>query len=201
MLLQAAQRYAFTVTTWAEGPDTHHLLVETNGVKVAPWTSLHIRGAGSGKSADIVYSDKGAAGRETGSDWSSAAALLDSAAWLQELPLENEQIAEDLIPSITATAVIIDPLTPVPAPRPPAPAQAAQAFSWTSPLMTGSRVDAEVTTTVWLNQAGWVLRLDRETSPASSEAGLRHTYTVIVFSRQGDSTLTLPVDGFESAVG
>lgn len=200
MLLQAAQRYAFTVTTWEIGPEGGQLLVETSGVKVAPWTSLHIHAVLSDRTADIVYSEKGAAGRVTGEAWSGAGALMDSAVWLQELPLESEFVDKSLIPTVTATAAVVDPEAPIPEPYPPAPTHAAEAYSWSNPLMTGPRVDAQVATTAWLNQAGWILRFDRETTPVSAQSGLRHTYTVIVFSRQGDSTLTLPVNDFEDAV-
>ncbi len=199
-LIAAAPAYAFTMVTWEISSGEPQILVQTDGVRVAPWTSLHVRAGTDGPQADIVYSDGGAAGREAGRAWMSAAALFDSVAWLQEVPLESELIAEDLISQVTSAARPVDPARALPSPAPPAPSGAAQAFAWSNSLVTGARVDADVSTTVWLNQAGWVLRLDRETIPIDPAAGLRHTYTVIDYSRHADSDLVLPVSGFEAFV-
>ncbi|NLG67303.1 MAG: hypothetical protein GX536_06280 [Actinobacteria bacterium] len=199
-IMAAAPSYAFTMITWEITEQEPQILVQTDGVRVSPWTALRVRAGVDGPEADIVYTDGGAAGREAGQVWMPIAALFESSTWLQGLPLESELIPKDLIAKVTAAAEPIDPTLALRPPAPPAPSEAPRAFTWSHPLVTEARVDAEVSTTVWLNRAGWIVRLDRETVPQDPAAGLRHTYTVVEFSRPADPDLVLPVTGFETFV-
>ena len=156
-IMAAAPSYAFTMITWEITEQEPRILVQTDGVRVSPWTALRVRAGVDGPEADIVYTDGGAAGREAGQVWMPIAALFESSTWLQGLPLESELIPKDLIAKVTAAAEPIDP--PHVTARPAPPRRLGHHVE--PPLVTEARVDAEVSTTVWLNRAGWILRLDR----------------------------------------
>ena len=85
---------------------------------------------------------------------------------------------------------------------PAVPPDASLAYRWQTELVSGTTPEATVTSTAWLDDRGRLIRVDRETVPASG-AQVEHTYTSIAYSRFADPDIQVPVppSGYEPSGG
>jgi hypothetical protein len=192
--LSALSTYVVSMQTWtiAEGVATPALTAD--GAVKQGWLYLSLHGLTEPpRAVELALGGSAALARLPGAAWASAADVFGADPRLQDLPLEDPTPMEDLLPGILAKASPL-PLAEASVPpfAPAVPPEASLAYRWRTELVTGTALDASVTNTAWLDDRDRLIRVDRETVPASG-VEVRHTYTSIAYSRFADPDIQAPV--------
>lgn len=202
--LSALSTYAVSMQTWQIRDGSPALVLTTEGAVSQGWLYLLLHGLGEPpREVELALSEETALARLPGAVWAPAADVFGADPRLQDLPLEDPTPLKDLLPAILAKASAL-PLSAASIPdfAPPVPPDAGLAYRWQTELVTGTTLNATVTSTAWLDDRERLIRVDRETVP-SSGADVEHTYNSISYSRFADPDIQVPVPpgGYEPGDG
>jgi hypothetical protein len=191
--LAALSSYAISMETWVVSEDATVPAVRADGAVRDKWLYLSLQGPDDAATVELALQDQTAVARIPGGDWAPASDVFTANTALQALPIEDPRPLLDVLPDILTKAEQI-PLaqTTVPAWAKPAPSGSAEAFRWSTELLSGTTKMATVDSVAWLDERERLVRLDRETIPMAG-AGVEHTYTSIGYSRFADPSLEAPV--------
>ena len=192
--LSALSTYSVSMQTWRIREGSPALALTVEGAVSKGWLYLSLHGfAEPPKAVELALGEEGSLARLPGAAWAPAADVFGADPQLQDLPLEDPTPLMDVLPEILAKASVV-PLSDASTPpfAPAVPPEAAQAYRWQTELVTGTTLNATVTNTGWLDDRERLIRVDRETVPATG-AEVEHTYTSIAYSRFADPDIQVPV--------